>query len=101
VARTSSEGKSQSGPDLRIRLVQLIIDPADQVPVGNVSNEQVKAVGKLIQMAVSQPMSWQGTGRNVMRLGAGAARLFVTSIMKVPIGLQLRAAWPPSQILAD
>ena len=34
-------------------------DPADQVAVSNVANEQVEAIGKLVEMAVSQAMSWQ------------------------------------------
>ena len=46
-------------------------------------------------------MARQRAGGNVVRLGAGAAGLFVTASMKGPIGLQLRAGGPPSQILTD
>jgi hypothetical protein len=46
-------------------------------------------------------MRWQGAGRNVVRLGAGAARLLVAAVVKMPIGLQLRAGWPFGQIFPD
>ncbi len=46
-------------------------------------------------------MGRQRAGANVMRLGASAAGLFVSALMKMPIGLQLRAAWFPVQMLAD
>ena len=45
-----------------VRLVQPVIDPADQVAVGNISNEQVQAVCKLVEMAVSQAMGWHRAG---------------------------------------
>ena len=38
---------------LVVHLVEPVIDPADQVAVGDVANEQVKAVGNLVEMAVS------------------------------------------------
>ena len=63
-----------------------MIDPADQVAVGDVANEQVKAVGNLVEMAVSQPMGWKRAGGDVVRLGAGAARLFVAAVMELPVG---------------
>ena len=34
------------------------IDPGDQVAFGNVANEQVQAVGNLVEVAVSQAMGW-------------------------------------------
>ena len=84
---------------LVVRRSQAVIDPADQVAIGNVANEQVQAVGNLIEMAVSQAMGWQRAGGDVVRLGAGAARLFVPAVMEMPIGFQLwadLAAWPDS-----
>ena len=84
-----------------VRLAQAVIDPADQVAVGNVANEQVQAVGNLIEMAVSQAMGWQRASRYVVRLGTGVARLVVSSAMKVPIGFQFWASWSFSQIFAD
>ncbi len=82
-------------------LVQPVIDPADQVAVSNVPNKQVQAVGNLVEVAVSQPMSRQRASGNVVGLGAGATGLFVAAAMKMPIGFQLRATWSFSQILAD
>ena len=86
---------------LIVRLVQPVIDPADQIAIGNVANEQVEAVGNLVEVAVSQAMGWQRAGRDVVRLGAGAARLLVSAGVEMPIGFQLRAGWPFGQILAD
>ena len=43
---------------LVVCLFQSVVDPADQVAVGNVSNEQVETVSNLIEMAVSQAMGW-------------------------------------------
>jgi hypothetical protein len=56
-----------------VRLVEAVIDPADQVAFGNITNEQVQAVGNLIQVAVSQAVTRQRARRDVIRLGAGAA----------------------------
>ena len=78
---------------LVVRLVQAVIDPADQVALGNVANEQVQAVGNLIEVAISQAMCWQRAGGNVVRFGARAACLLVSAGMKMPIGFQLRATW--------
>ena len=96
IAQWFDQGISDLRNGLRLRIVcllQSVIDPADQVAVGNIANEQVQAVGNLVEMAVSQPMGWQRAGGNVVRLGAGAARLLVSAVMKMPIGFQLRAGW--------
>ena len=69
-----------------VRLVEAVIDPADQVAVGNVANEQVQAVSNLIQVAVSQPVSRQGTRRDVVRFGAGTARFLVSAGVEMPVG---------------
>jgi hypothetical protein len=71
-----------------------VIDPLDQVAIGEIPNKQIQAVSHLVQMAVSQPMSWQRAGRDAARLGAGAARLLGAAVVKVPIGLQLGAGRP-------
>jgi hypothetical protein len=78
---------------LVVHLVEAVIDPADQVAFGNVANEQVQAVGNLIQVAVSQPMGWKRAGGDMVRLGAGSARLLVPAGMEMPIGFQLWAGW--------
>ena len=44
---------------LVVHLVEAVIDPADRVAIGNVSNEQVQAVGNLVEVAVSQAMGWK------------------------------------------
>ena len=65
---------------------QPVVDPADQVAIGNVANKQVQAIGNLVEMAVSQAMVWQRALCDVVRLGAGAARLFVAAVMELPVG---------------
>ena len=84
-----------------IRLVEPVIDPADQVAFGNVANKQVQAVGNLVEVAVSQAMGWQRAACDVVWLSAGAARLLISAGMEMPIAFQLWAGWPPDQILAD
>ena len=49
-ARTCASG---SAALWSVHLVEAVIDPGDQVAFGNVANEQVQAVGNLIQVAVS------------------------------------------------
>jgi hypothetical protein len=70
-----------------------VIDPADQVAIGNVANEQIQAIGYLVQVAVFQAMGWQGARRDVVRLGAGTARFLVSAVMEMPIALQFWAGW--------
>src|SRR5690242_9306611 len=52
-------------------------------------------------MAVAQLMARQWAGANVVRLGAGASGLFVSAVVKIPIGLQLGATRLPVQVLAN
>jgi hypothetical protein len=80
-----------------VRLVEAMIDPADEVAVGNVANEQIEAVGNLVEVAVSQAVSRQGARRDVVRLGAGTVR-FLSASVEMPI---LWAGWPLGQILTD
>jgi len=99
------DGVTQPGEAVRgdrvVGLGQPLIEPADQVAVGNVPDEQEQAVGDLVEVAVSQPMGWHRAGADVIRLGAGAARLLVSAVIEMPIGFQLRASWSPRQILPD
>src|SRR4029077_16915820 len=76
-----------------LRLVEGGVDPADQIAFGNIADEQIEAIGNLVEMAVSQGMGWQRAGVDVVRLSAGAARLLVPAVMEVPIALQFWAGW--------
>ena len=53
------QGCPHSGQPVRLVLVgdglQAPVNPADEVPVGDVANEQVQRVGRLIEPAVAQP----------------------------------------------
>ena len=102
-ARSGHCALAPRGPDRpwSYRPLQPVIDPADQVAVGHIANEQVEAVGNLVEMAVSQAISRQRAGPNVVGLGAGAARLPVSAIVKMPVGVQLWAGWPLGQIFPD
>ena len=80
---------------------ELVVDPADQVPVGDVPDEQVQAVGQLVQPTVPEPMGWQRAAVEVVRLGAGAAGLFVAAAMKLPVVFQLRAAGAAGKLGAE
>jgi hypothetical protein len=50
------------------------VDPADQVTVGNVADEQEQRIGGLVEVAVSQVMARQRTAVNVLGLGTGPDR---------------------------
>ena len=82
-------------------LTQSLINPSHQIAIGNVPNEQIQAIGHLVEMAVSQMMGRHRAGANVVRLAAGAAGFFVSTVMKMPIGLKLRASRPFGQISSD
>jgi hypothetical protein len=51
-------------------VLQLSVDPADQVPVGHVANEQVQGIGGLVEATVAQPMVGQRAPRQVSGFGA-------------------------------
>ena len=97
IAQWLNQGITRSRQSVRservVRLLQAVIDPANQVTLGDVPNEEVEAVSKLVEMAVSQAVRWQRAFCNVVRLGAGAFRFLVSAIVKMPIGFQLRAGW--------
>ena len=71
--------------------LQLGVDPADQVAVGNVADEQEQGIGGLVEVAIPQVMARQRTSANVLGLGTGPAGLFVSAAMEMPVGLELGA----------
>ena len=84
-----------------VGVLQLGVDPADQIAVGKVADEQEQRVGGLIEVAVSQVMTWQRTTANVLGLGTGPAALFVAAAMEMPVGLQLRTTGTLIQVPFD
>ena len=77
--------------------LQTPVDPADQVAVSDVANEQIQRIGGLIEPAVAQPGSRQRAVGEVVGLGAGEPALVVPAVVKVPVASELRAAWPSAQ----
>ena len=73
---------------------QLGVDPADQVAVGKVADEQKQGVGGLVEVAIPQVMARQRTAANVLGLGTGLAGLFVSAAMEMPVGLEFVSLTP-------
>jgi hypothetical protein len=80
---------------------QLGVDPADQIAVGKVADEQEQGVGGLVEVAIPPVMARQGTGANVLRLGTGPAALFVAAAMEMPVALELEATDTAAELLVD
>ena len=81
--------------------MQLGVHPADQIAVGKVADEQEQRIGHLIEVAVAQVMARQRTGANVIGLGTGAAGLFVSAAMEMPVALELGATDSLAKLLVD
>ena len=67
------------------------VDPADQVAIGNVADEEVQRVGGLVETAVAQVVAGHWTMSQMVWFGAGAAELVVPAAVEMPVALQLRA----------
>ncbi len=86
-------GVPHSGQSVRaslsVRRLQALVDPPDQIPIGNVANEQVQRIGDLVEAAVAQIVGRQRTAADVIGLGARSAELVVVAGMEVPVALEL------------
>ena len=78
-----------------------MIDPADQITVNNVADEQEQGVGGLVEVAVSQVVARQRAGANVIGLGTGRAGLFVAAAMEMPVALELGATDAAAELLVN
>ena len=74
------------------RHLELPVDPADQVAIGNVANEQEQGIGHLVEPTVPQVVGRQRAGGNVVGLGAGSAALVVPAAVEMPVALELWAS---------
>src|SRR5580704_5148470 len=64
LAQRLNQAPSPSGQAVMARLIgilQLPVDPADQIAIGHVANEQIQRIGGLVQAAIPQIMLWQRT----------------------------------------
>jgi hypothetical protein len=88
-AQRLNQARSHSGQPVSatriIACLQLPVDPADQIAIGNVANEQIQRIGGLVEAAIPQIVLWQRTAPNVIGLGTGAADLVVSAIMEMPV----------------
>ena len=95
LAQRRDDGVPHSGHPVRtsraICRLQLLVNPADQISIRNVTNEQVQRISRLVQTAVAQVMRWQWTAADVIGLGAGPPQLGVVAALKVPVALELGA----------
>ena len=88
-------GLSQPGGTIRhgpeIGVSEPPVDPADEIAIGDIPDEQEEAIGRLVEPAVAQIVGRQGTFRKMIRLGTGLPALPVAAMIEVPIAAQLRA----------
>ena len=68
------------GPGLPGSGIQPPVDPANEIAVSNVANEQMQRVGSLIEPPVAQPIIWQRAARQMIGLGAGVPALVVLAV---------------------
>ena len=80
---------------------QLGVDPADQIAVGKVADEQEQGVGGLVEVAIPQVMARQRAAANVLGLGTGPAGLFVAAAMEMPVALELGATDASAELLVN
>lgn len=76
-------GSLQRGPGRASRAVQLFVDPAYEVAVGQVSHEQEEAIGRLIKPPVAEVRTGQGTGIDVIGVRAGEAGFVISAASPV------------------
>ena len=85
-AQRRDDGVPHPGQPVRtswaICRLQLLVDPADQISIRNVTNEQVQRISRLVQTAVAQVMGRQWTAADVIGLGAGPTQLGVVAVVE-------------------
>jgi hypothetical protein len=104
-AQRRDEGVPHAGQPVRASWtacrLQPLVNPADQIPIGNVANEQLDGIGGLVEVAVAQVMGREWTAAHVIGLGAGSAELGVSAAMEVPVALELGAGGTLGKFLVD
>ena len=78
------------GPGLPGSGIQPPVEPADEITVGNVANEQMQRVGGLVQPTVAQPVVGQWAAWQMVEFGAGVPALVVPAVVKLPVASELR-----------
>ena len=78
---------------LGIHRTQLLVDPADEIAIGNIPHEQEQAVRHLVEAAVPQRMAGQGAGVDVAGLRARVGPFVVSAVVEPPVPAELRARW--------
>jgi hypothetical protein len=84
-----------------VRDAEAVIDPADQVAFGNVTDKKKKAVGRLVEPTVTQLMPRHRAGIDMVGLRATEAALVVSAAVIVPIGLKQSARRTLSETRPD
>ena len=80
---------------------ELLVDPADQVAIGNVPDEQEQRIDHLVEATVPLIMGRQRSCLDVIRFRTGPAELVVAATMKVPVALELGAGGALTDLLVD
>ena len=100
VAQRTDDGLAKGSEPIRrlgIHRTQLLIDPADEIVIGDIAHEQEQAVRHLVQAAVAQRVAGQGAGVDVAGLGARVGPFVVSAVVEPPVPAELRARWVSRQ----
>src|SRR4051794_37752046 len=68
-----------------------MINPAHEVTAREVANEQIEAVGGLIEPAITKSVTGHRAGAEMLRLGAGEAAFVVPAVLVGPISSEFGA----------
>lgn len=95
VAKRSDQGflpgGLQFGRCRAFRAFQLLVDPANKVAVGDVTDEQEKRICGLVQSPVAEARPGQGARIDVVGFRAGKAGLVVSAAFEMPVAAELGA----------
>ena len=84
-----------------VGFMELSVDPADQVAIGDVPDKQVERIGGLIEPTVAQVMARHWAVVDMVRLGAGAAAFVVPAAIEMPVAGELRAGGAVTELGVD
>ena len=77
------------------------VDPAHQVGIGDVADEQEKRLGHLVEPTVAQLVGGQGTCVDVIRLCTGPTDLVVSAAVEMPVAFELGASGTSGNLGVD
>ena len=75
-----------------IRRLDLALDPADKVAIGDIANEQVQRVGSLVEAAIAKVVAGEWAPADVVGFGASPSAFLEPAVMEAPVAAELGTA---------